>query len=359
MNYWPRVAVPARNEATRLKRLFTSLSNQSWQSSTGRQLPLVIALNNCDDGSRQVLDDLVPRFPELDVMIADVSFVPPAAHVGSARRLAMEMALQGAAADDTRTVLMTTDADADPAPNWVAANLAAIEAGADVVGGAIVADREEEERLGPGFRKRAALHKTYMELADRLAGLIDPLPWDPMPRHYDHLGGSIAVKASAYKAVGGMRALPFREDIDLIDRLRAAGARLRHDPAVRVMVSARLVGRARSGMADCIRNWLMEEVEGRPHLVEDPMRIEERLIRRSAIRNADLQSAHGREELAHRLDIASRKLLTLTGRPASAEMLIQRFAPDDLDAPATVPVNVAIALIKQRIAALEGKVHAA
>ena len=97
MNYWPRVAVPARNEATRLKRLFTSLSNQSWQSSTGRQLPLVIALNNCDDGSRQVLDDLVPRFPELDVMIADVSFVPPAAHVGSARRLAMEMALQGAA----------------------------------------------------------------------------------------------------------------------------------------------------------------------------------------------------------------------------------------------------------------------
>jgi glycosyltransferase involved in cell wall biosynthesis len=357
-NYWPRVAVPARNEAGRLHTLLRSLAGQSWQRLSGSALPVIVVLNNCDDGSRALLDELVPVFPSLDLSVVDVQFEPHEAHVGSARRLALEIACNGAL-DLSHTVLLTTDADALPDPHWVAANLAAIEAGADVVGGEIIGDREEEERLGAGFQARVALHKTYMYLADRLADLIDPLPWDPSPRHSDHSGASIAVRASAYRAVGGMRPIPVREDIDLVDRLRAAGARLRHDPAVRVTVSARLVGRAANGMADCIRGWLKEEVDGRPHLVEDPLAIEDRLYRRRAIRTANLVDEAARELLARRLGIAPRQLLSVHGGPLGRQLLIRRLAGDELDAPATVPVHLAIPLITQRISALEGAVHAA
>ena len=357
-NYWPRVAIPARNEAGRLHTLLRSLAGQSWQQSSGLALPVIVVLNNCDDGSGALLQELVPVFPSLDLTVVDVQFDPGVAHVGSARRLALEVACSGAR-DLSHTVLLTTDADAVPDPNWVAANLKAIEAGADVVGGEIIGDRGEEARLGAGFQARVALHRTYMQLADRLADLIDPLHWDPTPRHSDHSGASIAVRASAYRAVGGLRPLPVREDIDLIDRLRAAGARLRHDPAVRVTVSARLVGRATSGMADCIRGWLKQETEGRPHLVEDPLAIEARLNRRRAIRTANLVSETSRQELAAYLGIPPQDLLSVHGGPLGRQLLIRRFAGDDLDAPATVPVHLAIPLITQRISALEGAFHAA
>jgi len=357
-HYWPRVAVPARNEAGRLESLLNSLASQTWQTLSGKRLPVVIVLNNCDDGSRQILDQLVPQHPSLDLTVLDVQFPPSKAHVGSARRLAMETACRGAR-DDARTILMTTDADATPDPNWVAANIAAIDAGADVVGGEIIADRGEEERLGPGFLERAKLHKRYTELADKLTGLIDPLPWDPAPRHTDHSGGSIAVTVQAYRAVGGMHALPFREDIDLVERLTEAGARLRHDPAVRVTVSARIVGRAASGMADCIRGWLMEEIEGRPHLVEDPLWIEQRAVRRRAIRTTDFADLDQVDELARLVDVPTRKLFSPDGARIGVGHLIRCFAPDDLDVAPVVPVRVAISLITQRIAALEGQVHAA
>ena len=357
-HYWPRVAVPARNEAGRLESLLNSLAYQTWQTLYGKRLPVVIVLNNCDDGSRQVLDQLVPHYPTLDLTILDVHFPPSKAHVGSARRLAMETACH-CVADPARTVLMTTDADATPDLNWVAANIAAIEAGADVVGGEIVADRDEEERLGPGFLARAKRHKHYSQLADKLTSLIDPLPWDRAPRHSDHSGGSIAVTVQAYRAVGGMYALPFREDIDLVERLTAAGARLRHDPDVRVTVSARIVGRAASGMAECLRGWLIEEHEGRPHLVEDPMWIEQRAARRRAIRTTDLDDPDHVDELSRFLQVPRRKLFAPDGGPVGTGHLIRRFAPDELDAVPTVPVGIAIALINQRISTLEGQVHAA
>ena len=120
----------------------------------------------------------------------------------------MELAAEAAPAG----VILTTDADASPADSWVEANLRALAVGVDIVGGYIVGDPDEEARLGPGFLHRARLHARYGELRDELAALIDPLDHDPWPRHHDHTGGSLAVRSSVYRAVGGMDAVPFRED---------------------------------------------------------------------------------------------------------------------------------------------------
>jgi hypothetical protein len=60
---------------------------------------------------------------------------------------------------------------------------------------------------------------------------------------------------------------------------RCQGLRLRHPLDVRVGVSARLDGRARGGMADCLKAWLAAEAAGQPELVDDAAAVLARLTR--------------------------------------------------------------------------------
>lgn len=345
----PVVAVPARNEAERLPALLQSLAQQTWLRQ-GRQLTVVIVLNNCADASAAVLHEAGRRHPDLDVVGVDVAFAAADAHVGSARRMALETAW-ATTGFSASAVLITTDADARPTADWVDANLRAIADGADLVGGHIIGDPDEEARLGPAFLRLSAKHLQYAAIADRLAALVDPLPHDPLPRHCDHTGASLAVLGPVYAAVGGMPPLPFREDLAFVSRVRAAGYRLRHAPDVRVQVSARLEGRAPGGMADCLRHWVSEAGSQRPHLVEAPDSIMWRLQRRRAIRDLATADPTTRRQVMHELGLPE---ITRVGEPEIAALL-ERVVPDEPDAAATVPVDVAIAAIERIIAMTEGQ----
>lgn len=350
----PVVAVPARNEEALLPRLVAALSRQTATRRLGRPLRVILVLNNIEDGSRRVVRAAARRAANLHMTVVDVEFPPGRAHVGSARRLALDIAARQA----PHGVVMTTDADAVPAEDWVEENLRAIRAGAHIVGGRIVGDPEEERRLGRGFLHRARAHARYQALCDELASLLDPIGHDPWPRHHDHTGASIAVRADVYRAVGGMDPLPFREDLAFVSKARAAGFRLRHAPEVSVTVSARTIGRARGGMADCLRNWMRQETQGVPLLLESPEAVEGRLRLRRAIRDLD-----GLEPYA-----ACRRLRQWGLAPAgdarqprqfSACELIERFAADDPDAQGTVAAASAIATLERRIAELRGLADAA
>jgi hypothetical protein len=343
------VAVPARNEAERIPELLHSLAQQSWLRH-GRRLPVVIVLNNCTDTSASVLRDVARDHGSLDVTALDVSFPPADAHVGSARRLAMETGW-AKGGHSPAAVLITTDADAHPTAGWVDANLRAIAAGADLVGGQIVGDPQEEARLGPAFLRLAAKHRQYAETADQLAALVDPLCHDPLPRHFDHTGASLAVRGPVYEAVGGLPALPFREDLAFVSRVRAAGYCLRHAPDVRVQVSARLDGRAPGGMAACLRHWLAEAEANRPHLVEAPAATLRRLQTRRAVRDLATADRITRERTLRALGLPALHLQELSEIAALVEALV----PDEPDAPATTPVDVAIAEIERLIGAHEGR----
>jgi Glycosyl transferase family 2 len=266
----PIVCVPARNESKRLPGLLRSLQRQTWIRVNNKSLQTVLVLNNCDDNSRAVVQRSTPDLPGVSLHLIEVQFASENAHVGSARRLAMETALARVPRD---SVLLTTDADAVPRHNWIEANLRAIASGADLVGGYIVGDKQEEALLGPGFVRRAARHLYYAKLVDHLTSLINPLPHDPWPRHSDHTGASLAVRSEVYAAVGGMPALPLREDVAFVERVCRAGYRLRHPLDVQVTVSARLDGRAVGGMSDCLKSWVAAERDGLPHLVDDPSAI--------------------------------------------------------------------------------------
>src|ERR1700761_2762813 len=172
----PVVAVPAKNEAERLPVLLRALATQSWMMGSHRPLDVVVVLNNCSDESPEIVRMAAALHAELNVDLIEVDFPCLQAHVGSARRLAMQRAqhLGGPSA-----ILISTDADATPDPGWIEASLRAIQAGADIVGGHLVGDKGEEKKLGPGFNRRAAQHLRYATLVDRLKSLLDPIDHDP------------------------------------------------------------------------------------------------------------------------------------------------------------------------------------
>jgi hypothetical protein len=322
----PTIAVPARNEASRLPLLMRALSGQTWLNVKGRRLDVTIVLNNCDDNSMDVAQSEAALHSNLHVNLINVEFPENQAHVGSARRLAAETALASNTHD--RIVLMTTDADGVPEPSWVENNLRAIKDGADAVGGLISADETEVAQLGPGVRRRAALHLYYAKLADQLTALLQPLNYDPWPRHQDHTGASLAVRAEVYRKVGGIPALAFREDVAFVRRIRAAGFRLRHALNVRVRVSARLDGRAQNGMSDCLNRWSKAELVGEPHLVEPPRVILEKLLQRRR----------------HRFPACADESMENNCLP-----LGEAFDPDDPDPVPMFPIEAAIVQLQRII----------
>lgn len=332
------VAVPARNEAERLPALIGALDAQTWFAEHER-LTVVIVLNGCTDRSAGVMRDLAAAHPRLDLVVIDVLLPDHEAHVGTARRMAMDAALR--THRDIPLALITTDADATPEPGWIEANLAALAAGADLVGGRIIGDPHEEAQLGPGFRRRADRHLHHAALADRLAALLDPLPHDPLPRHGDHTGASLAVRGEVYEALGGLPALPFREDIAFVARARAAGYRLRHAPEVRVGVSARLVGRAPGGMADCLKSWIEAEAEQAPQTVEPVDRLIARLMRRRALRSGEHANDPGAA-----LPWSDWSKDWQGFDPASPTGRVELWAGDDLDAACSAPIEEAVAALE-------------
>jgi hypothetical protein len=244
------VAIPARDEADELEGCLMALATQQHAAIQG----VVICLSNCTDDSAEVVDRTARTLP-FHVDIIDVVLPPDRACAGTARRLAMDRAAVLAGPDG---VLLTTDADARVPSDWVSANLKAIACGADAVAG-----RSEIEPVGARLIP-AELHAIesdvcdYARLLDEIRWLLDPDPADSWPRHDEHCGASIAVTVVAYHRAGGMPTAPLAEDRAFFDALRRIDARIRHAPEVRVMVSARLHGRAPGGMADTMRRRMVK-----------------------------------------------------------------------------------------------------
>lgn len=237
------VCVPARNEAARLPTLLDALAMQDWPGP----IPVAIAINNSTDDSRAVVESACVRYAErLAVHISERTFAPGLAHAGSARRLAMDTglgllpALHGAA-------LVSTDADSRPPMDWLRNIASAFAQGADMVGGRI--DIDGDEPLPPRVHRLRTAWDRYWAEVRAIEDAIDPLPWDAAPRHGDHTGASLAIRAELYLACGGVPAIASGEDRALVTAALAQGARLVHPAAVYTHVSPRLEGRAEGGMA--------------------------------------------------------------------------------------------------------------
>src|SRR5207237_5992665 len=100
--------------------------------------------------------------------------------------------------------ILSTDADSRVPPDWVAANLRALAAGADAVAGRVELIPEEAALLPPSLPARGRLEDAYSALLTEAEARIDPDPNDPWPCHRTTIGATLAVSRDAYLRVGGM-----------------------------------------------------------------------------------------------------------------------------------------------------------
>lgn len=351
-NLLPVVAVPAKDEADRIVALLDSLHSQTWSRDFG-PLAVVLVVNNSSDHTVHVAKGFAQSSERIRLVCIEVRFPAEQAHVGAARRLAMDTALH-LLPNRMTGVILTTDADARPDENWVTASLNAVAGGAGIVGGEISGDPVEEAALGAPFLARARLQKKYDQLADYLAHLMDPDPDDPWPRHQDHTGASLAVRADAFVEIGGLPPLATGEDLALVAAMRRAGSPLRHNPDAKVTVSARLDGRAPGGMAACLRSWISAEQAGEPLFVEHVDHLTQRLRRRALIRSLPTLSGSERPGVCQLADLSLDCVARLLSNGANSHAMVEIFAPQP-----TVPVErqraeIAIDALSRMIFQLEG-----
>ena len=253
------VAIPVKDEAERLPGCLNALANQNSLSPPA----IVVLVNNSRDESAAIAQQFAAQSC-LDVHVHVRTLAKASAHAGTARRLAMEFAVDIVAAGG---VLLTSDADSVVPTNWISANLTALR-DADAVAGRAVISSAEARLIPDRLHVDDARECAYAALLDEVCSILDPDPNDPWPRHSEESGASIAVRAATYRLVGGMPAVALGEDRVFFNALRAVDARIRHAPEIAVTVSGRITGRARGGMADTIRRrmdradeWLDDRLE--------------------------------------------------------------------------------------------------
>ena len=235
------VCVPVRNESALLPRLLTALEGQTVLA--GAAVRLCFLLDACHDRSGAIIEHFARRAPWPVLMRASPA-AGGVANAGRARHAAMAMGAE-AVADYGEAALLTTDADSEPAPDWIAACCRAL-ATSDVVAGRIVRDAAT---ISPAQDR-------LEEYCDRLHWLrrqCDPVPWDCPHGHHMTGGANLAFRADAYRALGGFATIAAGEDGAIVDAAHRLGLRVRRERSAIVTTSARQHGRAVAGLADHLR----------------------------------------------------------------------------------------------------------
>lgn len=270
------IALPARDEEARVARTLQALAAQRGAPP----FSVLLLANNCRDQTAQVARRARPA--GLDLQVHEVTLAPGQANVVGARRLALDLAA-GLAGE--QGVIVSTDADTLPHPDWLAGLLAPLRRSA-ASAGRLLLDPAERAGLREPVRRTHLLDCAYRWAATRLTARLNPDPEDPWPRHWQHFGASLALHVWAYRAVGGLPEVPCLEDVALVQALQQADLPLRHTVQARAYTSARLSGRVPVGLSTQLQEW-----QGGPGGWTVPGAAEVAALARA---EAALRAAHGR-----------------------------------------------------------------
>ncbi|OBK31091.1 glycosyl transferase [Mycobacterium asiaticum] len=211
------VVIPAHNEQANLPLCLRAMV------TAGLCVPVpvtvVVVLDASNDASAALAGEFGP----------DVHFVRvESRNVGAARAAGFDYAraLHG---DGANCWYATTDADSAVDPDWLVLQL---KSRADMFLGLVrVADW--------GSTRAEIVHRYLAQYHARING------------DHDHVhGANMGFSSRAYWRVGGFRALPSGEDVDLVKRFEHAGYRIHRETAQSVATSARIQARAPHGFAD-------------------------------------------------------------------------------------------------------------
>jgi glucosyl-3-phosphoglycerate synthase len=236
------VVVPARDEQDRIA---TCLEALAAQTVGRRRFETILVADACTDRTEQVAQETAARLGLTLTILQG-----PGKGSGPARKLGMD-----AAGDRLRSLglprglIATTDADSEPAPDWIERQLEHLGRGADVIAGAIELATEETQL------PTAVLDRRRQDAETRMAAVTAV---DADAAHHHFAGASLGVNAEVYRQVGGIEASRALEDEAF------AGALARHKipilrPAdVRVRTAVRTDGRAARGLSVdlAVSTWL-------------------------------------------------------------------------------------------------------
>lgn len=253
------VIIPAKDEAQTIIATLTALANQTHlhgQPLNPLTYEIIILANNCLDRSAAIARRFARQHPHLAIHVAEVKLPPDRAYIGHVRKMLMDEAyLRLMSLGRSRGVIASTDGDTQVSATWIAAILHEIGHGVDAVGGRILTDRDSRQALHPQAKSHFLQEVGYRSLMAQVEFHLDPDPYDPLPRHYQHYGASLAVTAEMYAKAGGIPPVRTPEDEAFYQALLRVDARFRHSPLVQVTTSARVSGRSPVGLAAQLRHW--------------------------------------------------------------------------------------------------------
>ncbi|MFE4108654.1 glycosyltransferase [Almyronema epifaneia] len=290
------VGVPIRNEAEHLPALVKALAHQvdeRGQPLDPASYEVLILANNCSDNSAAIAWALGQKYPALNLQVIEVTLPQPQAHVGQARRLVLNEAYRRLSlladhplrqASRDRRLIASTDGDTEVAANWLSSLLNEFDQGVDAICGRILTRRTPDLGTPAKTSLYFLRYMAHRYFTAQLEALLDPLPHDRWPRHYQHFGANLAVSAALYGQVGGVPLVPEQEDVALYHKLQQVDAKIRHSPHVRVITSARRLGRTGGGLAARLNQLTQASREQKAIWVESPRLTEARILLRRQLR---------------------------------------------------------------------------
>ena len=234
------VVVPARNEEALIGYCLAALAEQKGISC--EEYEVLLVLDRCTDATEAQALEVAAEHPDLRLHLLE----GPGRGAGNARRVGMEEAharLLSSGRPDG--LIASTDADTVVAPDWLSTQLQAASRGARAIGGRIELrdDGDLTEGVAGWHAEQGRLRQREM-LAD-----LDAANGPLRAEHWQFSGASLALTASAYSEIGGLKPRAALEDEYLERALSRCGIPIERPLSVRVATSARLVGRAKRGLA--------------------------------------------------------------------------------------------------------------
>ena len=319
------VIVPVKDEAQTLAATLAALAHQTClngQPLSPLRYEIIILANNCTDESAQIARQFATAHPLLAIHVAEITLPTDRAYIGYVRKLLMDEAYgRLMSLGRSRGIIASTDGDTKVAATWIAATIAEIASGVDAVGGRILTDRQSRHALSPQARTFFLQEVGYRFLVAEMEYYIDPDPYDPLPRHYQHYGASLAVTAEMYAKAGGIPPVRTPEDEAFYQSLLRVNARFRHSLRVQVITSARASGRSPVGLANQLTKWTEMSIDSALK-VEPANVVISRFRSRRKLRSLWQRALHGHqlsfqeiEPLANKLGVGDDWLLKELFRP--------------------------------------------
>ena len=247
------VVVPARDEEAFVGSCLRALAEQ--YGVPFEEYEVLLVLDRCTDATEDRALEVAAKYPGMRLYILE----GPGRGAGQARRVGMEEARDRFfSLDRPEGLIASTDADTLVAPNWLSAQLRATARGARAIGGRIeLRDEADLPRDVSGWRaEQGRLRQRELLTA------LDPADEEGPVRteHWQFGGASLALTAATYEEIGGLEPRAALEDEYLERALARRGVPIERPLAVRVMTSARLVGRAKRGLAQdlALASWVRD-----------------------------------------------------------------------------------------------------